>query len=202
MLGPKGRFRNPGLLRLPAGSTRKPARSSCARPTYLVYAPRCSGARTAVHRRVTSLHIASDESRTAPIPFRCRHLVPVINTRRVTVEAGLHTVSVSQVTVNIDGIGLAFDATLAVGAQRARDCLEHMTCPYGLSMRKCCSSREVTQHAAGGNFPYDSRWRYRTTRRRHRPMDRRSGSGHAHVERSVFGNCRMVRGVGLRRVAR
>jgi hypothetical protein len=37
------------------------------------------------------------------------------------VEAGLHTVSVSQVTVNIDGIGLAFDATLAVGAQRARD---------------------------------------------------------------------------------
>ena len=36
-------------------------------------------------------------------------------------EAGLHTVSVSQVTVNIDGIGLAFDATLAVGAQRARD---------------------------------------------------------------------------------
>ncbi len=123
MFDPKERFRNPGLLRWPAGSTRKSARSSCARPTYLVYAPRCSGARTAVHRRVTSksLHIASDESRTAPIPFRCRHLVPVINTRRVTVEAGLHTVSVSQVTVNIDGIGLAFDATLAVGAQRARD---------------------------------------------------------------------------------
>ena len=121
MFDPKERFRNPGLLRRPAGSTRKSARSSCARPTYLVYAPRCSGARTAVHRRVTSLHIASDESRTAPIPFRCRHLVPVINTRRVTVEAGLHTVSVSQVTVNIDGIGLAFDATLAVGAQRARD---------------------------------------------------------------------------------
>src|ERR1700687_1227645 len=81
-------------------------------------------------------------------------------------------------------------------------CLEHMTCPYGLSMKKCCSSREVTQHAAGGNFPYDSRWRYWTTRRRHPAMDRRSGSGHAHVERRVFGDWRMMRGVGPRRVAR
>jgi hypothetical protein len=44
----------------------------------------------------------------------------VTTTRRVTLEARLHSAPVSPVTVNRDGIGLAFDTTLTVGARRAR----------------------------------------------------------------------------------
>ena len=71
----------------------------------------------------------------------------------------------------------------------------------GVRTRAGLSDRRVTSsglHTASDELTT----RCWTTRRRNSSMHRRSGSVHAHVERSVFGDCRMVRRVGRRRPSR